>query len=75
MRSYHHGTRLRMTWQPKSWTHDSVVQVTVSPADRGATLRFHQEHLLDANERERQRAHWMAAMARVEAALEGSTTG
>jgi hypothetical protein len=32
-------------------------------------LGFHQEWLADAEERERQREHWRAAMARVAAAL------
>ncbi|MFF4168635.1 SRPBCC domain-containing protein [Streptomyces sp. NPDC001744] len=44
----------------------TVLQVTVSPAGDGRTvLRFHQEHLADAEERERRRAHWKAVTAEI----------
>jgi hypothetical protein len=33
-------------------------------------IRFHQERLLDAGEREQQRTHWRAVMASVVAALD-----
>jgi hypothetical protein len=43
----------------------------VAISDRGAKTRitFHQERLADADERERQRAHWAAVMDRIVAAL------
>jgi uncharacterized protein YndB with AHSA1/START domain len=71
VRSFRPLDRLRLTWQPPDWDHESTVQIAI--ADRGDKTRitFHQERLADADERERQRAHWSAAMDRVEAALEG----
>ncbi|WP_435974597.1 SRPBCC domain-containing protein [Streptomyces sp. Qhu_M48] len=45
---------------------ESVLQATVSPASDGrAVLRFHQEHLASAEERERRRAHWKSVMAEI----------
>jgi uncharacterized protein YndB with AHSA1/START domain len=69
IRSFHPHDRLRLTWRPADWTHDTTVQVAVVGDGDRTMLRFHQEWLADAEERERQRAHWQAAMDRVVAAL------
>jgi uncharacterized protein YndB with AHSA1/START domain len=70
VRSFRELDRIRLTWRPAGWDHDTTVQVTVSGPATGATvLRFHQERLADGAERERQRAHWKAVMDRVVAAL------
>ncbi|MFJ8865756.1 SRPBCC domain-containing protein [Streptomyces sp. NPDC102473] len=65
IRSYRPGDRVRLT-------HGSTtVQVAVVPGvqDGRSVLRFHQEHLASAEEREERRAHWKGVMDRVEAAL------
>lgn len=69
IRSFRPHDRVRLTWRPEGWTHDTTVQVAVRASGEKTMLRFHQEWLADADERERQRVHWQAAMARVEAAL------
>jgi uncharacterized protein YndB with AHSA1/START domain len=65
VRSLHRNDRVRLTWQPTDWSHDSTVQVAVSPSGEKTVLRFHQERLASADERERQRAHWSQVMAAV----------
>jgi uncharacterized protein YndB with AHSA1/START domain len=71
VRSFHPRDRVRLTWRPEDWSHDSTVQVTVSRTTAGRTvLSFHQERLADATEREQQRAHWQAVLDAVVAALE-----
>ncbi len=71
VRSFRPLDRVRLTWQPEDWTHDSTVQFTVSRTASGRTLlRFHQERLADATEREQQRAHWTAVLDAVVTALE-----
>ena len=71
IRSFHPLDRLRLTWQPPGWNHDSTVQVTVSSAGSGRTIvRFHQERLAGADEREQQRAHWRAVLDAVVSGLE-----
>ncbi|MCP3822908.1 SRPBCC domain-containing protein [Streptomyces sp. A3M-1-3] len=63
-RSYRPGDRVRVTYGP------TTVQVAVSAAGPGkAVLRFHQEHLANAEQRTRQRDHWRAVMAEVVKAL------
>jgi uncharacterized protein YndB with AHSA1/START domain len=54
-------------------THGTTtVQVALAPAADGARtmLRFHQEHLTSAAEREQQRAHWQRIMDQVGASLD-----
>lgn len=70
VRSLHHRDRIRLTWQPSGWDHDSTVQVAVEAAGPDRTLlRFHQERLADAEERERQRTHWRSVLGSVTSAL------
>jgi uncharacterized protein YndB with AHSA1/START domain len=71
VRSLRPRDRVRLTWQPVDWDHDSTVQFTVTPV-AGARTRvvFHQERLADAAERERQRGHWQGVMDSLVAALE-----
>jgi uncharacterized protein YndB with AHSA1/START domain len=71
VRSFRPLDRVRLTWQPEDWSHDSTVQFTVSRTASGRTLlRFHQERLADATEREQQRAHWQGVLDAVVTALE-----
>ena len=72
LRSLRTGDRIRATWRPSSWTHDTTIQVTVRAAagDR-TTLRLHQEWLADAEERALQLEHWRAVMAKLAGDLIG----
>lgn len=69
IRSYVENDRVRLTWRPDDWDHDSTVQVRLSGSGAKTTLRFHQEWLSDAEEREEQRAYWQDVTERVVAAL------
>jgi len=62
IRSYRPGDRLRLTWRPQDWDHDSTVQVAVSATGRKAVVRFHQERLANEPERNHMRDHWRAAL-------------
>ena len=58
-RSFRELDRLRLTWQPASWRHETTLQLTVTSAGAGrARLGVHQERLANAEEREQQRTHW-----------------
>lgn len=69
IRSFVEGDRVRLTWRPRDWDHGSTVQVRLSGTGTKTTLRFHQEWLSDAEEREQQRAYWQDVTERVVAAL------
>jgi uncharacterized protein YndB with AHSA1/START domain len=62
VRSLHKFGRVRLTWHPRDWDHESTVQVTVSARSAKTVLNFHQERLAGPEERARQRDHWRAVM-------------
>jgi len=70
MRSFRDLDRLRLTWQPADWAHDTTLQLAVraTGTDR-TTLVVHQERLVDASEREQQRRHWQGVVAALADAL------
>jgi uncharacterized protein YndB with AHSA1/START domain len=71
VRSFRPKDRIRLTWQPKGWDHETTVQVAVTSSGKDKTmLRFHQEHLTSAVERDQQRIHWRAVMASIVKALD-----
>lgn len=70
VRSLREHDRIRVTWHPAAWTHDTTVQVALLPAATGTVILFHQEHLADGAERERQREHWKAVIERLVQLLE-----
>ena len=62
-RSFRELDRVRLTWQPPGWAHDSTLQLAVRSASQGRTmLTVHQERLADAAEREHQRRHWQGVI-------------
>ena len=73
LRSLRPLDRIRLTWRPPSWDHESTVQVAVSGDRRKTRLVFHQERLADAHERERQREHWRGVLQRLEPLLSADT--
>ena len=64
VRSFRPGDRIRLTYG------DTTVQLAIAAvaADR-TRLRFHQERMSSADQREQQRTHWQQVMDRVGAAL------
>lgn len=66
VRGYRPADRIRVTHGT------TTVQVALARAADGArtVLRFHQEHLASAEERERQRTYWQHVMDQVSTALD-----
>ncbi|KAA0018385.1 SRPBCC domain-containing protein [Antrihabitans cavernicola] len=73
LRSRRDRDRIRLTWKPSGWDHDTTVQVAVGRGPNGTLVRFHQERLADAAERELQREHWQSVMDALESALAATT--
>lgn len=69
VRSFHKHDRIRLTWRPADWDHDTTVQVAMAATGDRTKLTFHQEWLAGAEERERQRAYWKGVMDTVVDAL------
>jgi uncharacterized protein YndB with AHSA1/START domain len=66
LRSYRPDDRIRLTWQPATWSHDSTVQVAVQAKGAKTMVRFHQERLVDGAEREQQRSYWGSILNRLD---------
>ncbi len=58
IRSFQHGSLLRMKWQPSGWVNNSTLQIRVKSAKSGATIGIHHEWLQDGEQREAMRLHW-----------------
>jgi uncharacterized protein YndB with AHSA1/START domain len=69
-RSFRELDRIRLTWQPSGWSHDTTLQLAVrAVGPNRSMLRVHQERLADAAEREQQRRHWREVIGAIVAAL------
>ncbi len=69
LRSRRERDRVRVTYRARGDTRETTVQVTVRATATGTVLRFHQERMLNAAERERRRAHWEHIIAQLRATL------
>jgi hypothetical protein len=67
LRGYTERVRMRMSWQPDDWPHDTILQVTLKEAATGTTIGFHQEKLADRSERKMMLGHWKNVAAALEA--------
>ena len=69
VRSMRPRDRVRLTWKPEGREQPATVQVAVTPARHGTTVRFHTERLVSKDERGRLRQRWRQALDRIEAQL------
>ena len=69
--SYTDGLRIRLTWRPEEWNHDSTLQLTVKEADAGTTIAFHQERLSGREERKIMLGHWKDVVQTLDDAIAG----
>ena len=67
IRSFTDGTRIRLSWWPDDWPHDTVLQVTVKEAATGTTIGIHHEQLADRDERKLMLGHWKNVAAAFDA--------
>jgi hypothetical protein len=63
VRSFPTQDWIRITARPPGWDHDATIQVAVQAKGDKTSVRFHQERLAGAQERERQRDHCKAVAA------------
>jgi uncharacterized protein YndB with AHSA1/START domain len=69
IRSFRPLDRVRLTWRPPGWDHDSTLQVAVT-GGRRTSIRFHQERMASKDEREEMRDHWRSVLTKIEQALQ-----
>jgi uncharacterized protein YndB with AHSA1/START domain len=62
VRSYDPSGKVRLTWHPDDWPHDSTLQLSVREAATGTTIAIHHERLADRDERRMMLGHWKNVM-------------
>jgi uncharacterized protein YndB with AHSA1/START domain len=67
--SYTEGVRIRLSWRPEEWNHDSTLQLTVKEAATGTTIGFHQERLSGREERKIMLGHWKDVVQQLDDAI------
>lgn len=58
IRSHTANSKIRLSWQPDDWPHDSVVQLSVKETITGTTIGIHHEKLANRDERRMMLGHW-----------------
>jgi len=65
------GVRLRLSWRPADWPHDTTLQLSLRAAATGTTIAVHHERLADRDERRMMLGHWKTVVAELEKAVAG----
>jgi hypothetical protein len=63
VRSYAEGSKIRLSWHPGDWPHDTILQLTVKDSATGTTIGIHHEKLADRDERRMMLGHWKSVVA------------
>lgn len=58
VRVFKPNSHIRLHWQKKHWTNISTVQLRVMGNKEKTTISFHQEKLVDAEQREEMKKYW-----------------
>jgi uncharacterized protein YndB with AHSA1/START domain len=70
VRGYAENAKIRLTWWPDDWPHDTTLQLTVKEAATGTTIGFHHEKLAGRDERKMMLGHWKNVIAALAEAIE-----
>jgi len=70
VRAYTDNAKVRLTWHPDDWPHDSTLQVSVKDAVGGTTISIHHERLADRAERRMMLGHWKNVAGHLAAAFD-----
>ena len=65
IKGYIDGYRIRLSWHPSDWPHDTTLQLTVKQAATGTTIAIHQEKLADREERKLMLGHWKSVIEHI----------
>ena len=61
------ASRIRLSWHPDDWPHDTILQLTVKESETGTTIGIHHEQLADRDERRLMLGHWKNVAAAFDA--------
>ncbi len=64
------GGHFRLTWQPAAWHQPSTLQVRIIPRSDKTVISFHQERLLDEQERGHMQQRWQTVLEKLQTLLD-----
>ena len=56
--AYSEGSKVRVSWRPDDWPHDTVLQISVKEVENGTTITIRHLELADREERRLMLGHW-----------------
>jgi uncharacterized protein YndB with AHSA1/START domain len=60
------NSHIRLTWKPKDWTNTSALQIRVIPFREKTTISFHQDKLIDGQQRDEMKKYWDKVIVKIE---------
>lgn len=67
---YTEGSKVRLSWHPDDWPHETILQLAVKAAEAGTTIAIQHENLADREERKLMLGHWKGVLAQLARQLE-----
>jgi uncharacterized protein YndB with AHSA1/START domain len=71
IRSVTDRQKIKLSWRPDDWPHETILQVTVKESPTGTTIGFRHQQLADRDERHLMLGHWKNVVAELAKAIEG----
>jgi uncharacterized protein YndB with AHSA1/START domain len=65
-------SHLRMSWQKEHWKNVSTLQIRITKIKSGTTISFHQEKLLNSDQRHEMRKQWKQVLDQLSEILKNS---
>jgi hypothetical protein len=62
-------SHIRLTWKRKDWENFSMLQIRIIRAKNKTTISFHQDKMLDEQQREEMKMYWEEKIDRIEKSL------
>ena len=67
--AYTEGSKIRVSWRPDDWPHDTVLVLSVKEVEEGTTIAIHHQELSGREERRMMLGHWKNVIASITKAL------
>jgi uncharacterized protein YndB with AHSA1/START domain len=58
VQAYAEGSKIRLSWRPDDWPHDTVLILSVKAVEAGTTIAIRHQELADRDERRMMLGHW-----------------
>jgi len=72
VRIYTVNSRVRVSWWPSDWPHDTVLTLTIKEADSGTTINIQHDELADRDERRMMLGHWKNVVDQLAVAIDSA---